>query len=126
MSIRVFLVVATLLAAFIHPAAAPATDGPKIEGKWSGQIPRPSQSYDAVFEFKVSGEKLTGTVHAIGQEYEINEGKIRGDAISFTIGSTSGTYTGKVNGDEIAMKVKLTGGEFGNRVMDFTLKRMKD
>jgi hypothetical protein len=126
--IRKIIVSAILLMTLASVAATTPrpSEGPKVDGKWVGQIPRPNQSYDAVFSFKASGEKLTGTVNAIDQEFEINDGKIKGDSVSFKIGSTAGTYSGKVSGDEIAMKVNLSGGEFGSRVMDFTLKRVKE
>ena len=128
--IRSFLPAATLLLAFVCAATAElrASDDVKIEGKWVGQIPRPNHNYDAEFVFNVNGEKLTGTVKAaeIDNEFEIVDGKVKGDTISFKIGSTSGTYSGKVVGDEINGKVTLTGGEFGNRTLLFTLKRAKD
>ena len=127
---RKLVIFATLVLSLILGASAAIgrADGPKLDGKWSGSIPRPSHSYDSVFEFKASGDKLTGTVRSseLDQEFEIVDGKIKGDTISFRIGSTSGSYSGKINGDEIAMKVNLSGGEFGSRVMDFTLKRIKE
>jgi hypothetical protein len=121
MIVAVALLVASVCSAL---AATRLPGGPKIDGKWSGQIPRPNNSFDAIFEFQAEGQKLTGTVNANGDQFEIVDGQIKSDTISFRIGSTAGTYSGKVSGDEIAMKVVLTGGEFGSRTMDFTLKRM--
>src|SRR6266404_5483774 len=99
MTKRIIMAAAMLMLFVCGSLATPSTiDNAKIDGKWSGQIPRPSRSYDAVFEFKVSGEKLTGMVRSsdLDQEFEINEGKIKDDTISFKIGSTPGTYTGKI------------------------------
>src|SRR5260221_4266586 len=105
--------------------AGRAIDEPKIDGKWSGQIPRPSQSYDAVFQFKVDGEKLTGKVNAADMEFDIVGGKVKGDMISFRIGTTQGNYSGKVSGDQIDGEVSLSGGEFGSRKMAFKLTPVK-
>src|ERR1700686_460602 len=93
-----FMILATLLIAIVSAgmAAGRVADEPKIDGKWSGQIPRPNRSYDSVFEFKVDGEKLTGNVYALGNEYDIVGGKVKGDTISFRIGTTQANYTGKV------------------------------
>src|SRR5437879_8141869 len=119
---------ATLLFAVVSVGIATAhvADEPKIDGKWSGQIPRPNRSYDSVFEFKVDGEKLTGKVYALDTEFEIVSGKVKGETISFRIGTTQGNYTGKVLGDQIDCEVNLSGGEFGSRKMSFKLTRVKD
>src|SRR5215472_14237463 len=43
-------------------AATRPAAGPDVNGKWSGGIPSPrGDSIDVTFEFKVEGEKLTGT-----------------------------------------------------------------
>lgn len=125
---RKFMMAAALLIAFVCVgiAAAQVADGPKIEGKWAGQIPRPNHNYDSVFEFKVNGEKLTGTVNAEGMEFDIVDGKVKGDTISFKVGNTQGNYTAKVSGDEMNGKVAFSGGEFGSRTMEFKAKRMKE
>lgn len=107
-------------------ARAEAADGPNINGKWAGYIPRPSRNYDAVFEFKVDGEKLTGTVNAEGMDFDIVDGKVKGDMISFRVGTTPGNYSAKVSGDEMNGKLALSGGEFGSRTLEFKLKRMKE
>ena len=122
------MVTALFLAALISIGYAHghASDEPKIDGKWSGQIPRPNRSYDSVFEFKVDGEKLTGKVHALDMEWDIVGGKVKGDTISFRIGNTQGAYTAKVSGDEMNGEVAFSGGEFGSRKMAFRLARVKD
>ena len=122
-AITTMLLIASLS---VGVAYARANDDPKIEGKWSGQIPRPSRSYDSVFEFRVNGEKLTGKVYAAEQEWDIVGGKVKGDTISFRIGNTQGDYTAKVSGDEMDGQVALSGGEFGSRKMTFKLTRVKD
>lgn len=122
-----FTIVTLLLIALISIGAhGRVGDEQKIDGKWSGQIPRPSRSYDSVFEFKVDGEKLTGKVYALEQEWDIVGGKVKGDMISFRVGNTQGDYTAKVSGDEMNGEVAFSGGEFGSRKMAFKLTRVKD
>jgi hypothetical protein len=122
-----FTIVALLIALIsIGVVHGRAIHEQKIDGKWSGQIPRPNQSYDSVFEFKVDGEKLTGKVYALDMEWDIVGGKVKGDTISFRIGNTQGAYTAKVSGDEMNGEVALSGGEFGSRKMAFKLNRVKD
>ena len=122
------MIAGTLLLAIVSAgiAATHIADEPKIDGKWSGQVPRPNRSYDSVFEFKVEGEKLTGKVYALDTEFDIVGGKVKGDTISFRIGTTQGNYSGKVSGDQINCEVNLSGGEFGSRKMAFKLARVKE
>jgi hypothetical protein len=123
-----FLIAAALLVALVSTGVAGArgSDGPKIDGKWSGQIPRPNRSIDSVFDFKVDGEKLTGKAYALDMEFDIVGGKVKGDTISFKIGNTQGSYTAKVSGDEMNGEVSFSGGEFGTRKMAFKLTRVKE
>ncbi|MBN1454557.1 MAG: hypothetical protein JW963_26300 [Anaerolineales bacterium] len=117
-----------LLATMLFVAAAFAAD---ISGKWVAQMTSPSGSQsERIFMFKVSGDKLTGTI-ANQQVYfatfeekgkpkmtgtlktqsanpqEISEGKVSGDDISFVIVSNMmgnevrTIYTGKISGNEI-------------------------
>lgn len=84
------------------------------------------------YEFKVSGDTLTGSITTPGFQggdptvTPIADGKISGDSISFTATRSfngnefKSSYTGKVNGDKIELTVEVAGR--GNpRTM--TLKR---
>ena len=126
MTKRIPIVVLLIALISISAVSGPSRDDVKIDGKWSGQIPRPSRNYDAVFEFKAEGEKLTGRVYVLEQYMDIVGGKVKGDTISFHIGSTPGTYSLKVSGDEMNGEVSLSGGEFGSRKMAFHLTRVKE
>jgi len=117
-------VLLTILAAFALVAAAA-----DITGKWVAQVPgREGQTRETTFNFKVDGDKLTGTVSGRqGQETPISEGKITGDTLSFTVTMEFGgntvkqIYTGKVVGEEI--QFKREGGRGAAR--EFTAKRAK-
>jgi hypothetical protein len=117
-----------VLAIVAFAAAAIAAD---VSGKWIAQITSPSGSQsERIFTFKVSGDKLTGTIinqsvaratfeetgkpkmtgilkTQTGNPQEISEGKVSGDDISFVvIGRMMGNevrtiYTGKLSGNEI-------------------------
>jgi hypothetical protein len=84
------------------------------------------------YEFKVSGDTLTGSVTRAGRgggdpvATPIADGKITGDTFSFTTTQSFGgnefksAYTGKVNGDKIELTVDF-GGRGNPRTM--TLKK---
>jgi len=76
--------------------------------------------------FKADGTKLTGTVSGRRGDTEIQDGKIEGDNISFTVkrqtqkGDFTSNYKGKVMGDEIKFTMSM-----GDRNSEFTAKRVK-
>jgi hypothetical protein len=84
------------------------------------------------YEFKVSGETLTGSITNPGFQggeptvSPIADGKISGDSFSFTATRSfngnefKSSYTGKVNGDKIELTVDF-GGRGNPRTM--TLKK---
>ncbi|MFN7924960.1 MAG: hypothetical protein U0Q16_32985 [Bryobacteraceae bacterium] len=93
-----------------------------ISGKWSGQVSRGGQSVETTFQFTVSGEALTGTVTDPNGSMKIENGKVAGDTVSFSIETQRGkrTFTGKVSGDEIKFK-----REGGQNPSEFVAKRAK-
>jgi hypothetical protein len=101
-----------------------------ISGKWTAQVPgRDGTPREQIFNFKVEGDKLTGTLAGgQGGDAPISEGKVSGDNISFVVvrefnGNTMKfTYTGVVAGDEI--KMKREGGQ-GGQAREFVAKRAK-
>ena len=103
-----------------------------VSGKWKSEFQTADgQKVQNVFTFKVDGEKLTGTVYSslADAEAKIEEGEVKGDAISFAITRNLGgsdarfQYKGKVAGDEIKFVVSI-GGPDGMRV-EMTAKREK-
>jgi opacity protein-like surface antigen len=118
------LVVSTILTAILV-AAAPAAD---ISGNWKGTADFQGQAIERTFVFKVDGTKLTGetTSELLGKS-TIEDGKIDGDNISFTITANlqgndlKMNYKGKVVGDTIKLSVDL-GAEIGGTI-EWTLKK---
>lgn len=122
-----FLILSATL--FFYMASAGAAD---ISGKWTSPATSPSGSSqgDRIFTFKVTGDKLTGTIVTqqtvnatfevegqpkmvgklttqSGSPIEISDGKISGNEISFVAVAKMGqmemktTYKGTVSGNEI-------------------------
>ena len=76
-----------------------------VAGKWVAHVPGPQGDSDITLVLKVDGEKLTGTLNnsiAPG-DVEINEGKISGDDVSFSLmrNGIKIIWKGKISGDEI-------------------------
>jgi hypothetical protein len=101
-----------------------------VTGKWVAQVPaREGQTRETTFNFKVEGEKLTGTMSGNQGEVQISDGKVSGDDISFKVkvsfndNEFTFLFTGKVSGDEIKFTRAREGG---NRPpQEFTAKRAK-
>jgi len=95
-----------------------------VTGKWTGQ----SENGPAwVFNFKSDGSKVTGTMQGSdGKDRPINEGKLDGDAISFSVDSEwqgnpiTLVFKGKVSGDEMQLRVDTKDGSWGT---DLVAKR---
>jgi hypothetical protein len=116
MKVRVFWVAVALFA--IALGCALAAD---VTGKWVAQIPgRGGQATETTFNFKVDGDKLTGTMSGgQGGDNQISDGKVSGDDISFTVKMSFGgnevklLYKGKVSGSEIKFTREREGGAPG-------------
>jgi len=115
-----------LLALMVTLAAnAMAAD---ISGNWKATAEGPNGSLERTFVFKVDGNKLTGetTSQLLGKSV-INDGKVEGDNLSFTITArfqdmeVKLTYKGKVgaSGNEIT----LTSEGIGPTPLEWHAKR---
>lgn len=108
----------------VRPMFAAATD---VTGNWTSTMTTPDgNSFDLTFAFKQDGTKLTGTVQGPqGDPLAIDNGKVDGDHISFTV-SFNGTtihHDGTVSGDEIKLTTKSDDPNFPGGSL--TLKRSK-
>ncbi|HUU13606.1 MAG TPA: hypothetical protein VM182_07835 [Terriglobia bacterium] len=98
-----------------------------VTGKWTGGSdggPR------WVFNFKSEGSKITGTMAGSdGKERPIKEGKLEGDAISFSVDSEwqgeaiKLVVKGKVAGDEMELRIDRDDGAWGT---DAVVKRSSE
>ena len=71
-----------------------------ITGKWTFNVVLDAGSGSPTFEFKQSGEKLTGTYHGQFGEAPLT-GTVKGDKVEFTFGGDLGTvtYSGTLESD---------------------------
>ncbi len=99
-----------------------------ISGTWKGTAQTPVGSTERTFVFKVDGNKLTGetTSERFGKS-TIDDGKIDGDNISFTVTINYGgnelkaSYKGVVSGDSIKLTVDIQGVD---QPIEYTIKRV--
>lgn len=95
-----------------------------ITGKWTGKVETPNGSRDVNMTFKAEGAKLTGTVSGRNGDTPIENGKIDGDNVSFTVtrkfndNEIKMNYAGKVSGDSIKLKYTMRDND-----VEVTLKR---
>ena len=99
-----------------------------IAGKWAGDMPgRGGDATPTTFNFKVTGDKLTGTMTGPQGDIPLQEGKITGNQVSFSTtldfggNSVKILYKGTMSGDQMKMTRERDGG--GGQVREFTIKR---
>ena len=98
-----------------------------VAGKWVGNMPtRDGQTRETTFEFKASGDTLTGTMSGPQGAIEIKDGKISGGDLSFKVSFDAGGNTivllfkGTVSGDQIKFTRKREGAD---QSQEFTAKK---
>jgi hypothetical protein len=96
-----------------------------FNGKWKSSFQSPDgQTRESTMDFKVDGDKVTGTVSSPRGESKIEDGKVTGDTIEFTVTRNFGgnsmkmNYKGKLTGNEIKFNVGM-----GERSFEMTAKR---
>ena len=101
-----------ILALLILSAAM--TFAADISGKWTFHVVLDAGGGDPTFEFKQTGDKLTGKYHGQVGDADLT-GMVAGNKVEFTFNSQAGAvkYTGTIEGDK-----KMSGtceyGELGN------------
>jgi hypothetical protein len=97
-----------------------------VTGTWKAEMKTPDgQTRTSTFVFKADGDKLTGTVQGMrGDPAPIQNGKIKGDTLSFSVTRRMGDqdrkmdYKGTVSGDEMKLKTS-----FGDREFEMTARK---
>ncbi|HUB53194.1 MAG TPA: hypothetical protein VL986_13650, partial [Terracidiphilus sp.] len=111
---RKFLLAAALVA--LGSVAALAAD---FNGKWSGTVEGMRGPQNLVFNFKVDGATVTGTVTTPRGDNDISNGKIDGNNISFDQvvnfngNSFTISYKGIIDGDSIKFTRSFPAGPDG-------------
>ena len=78
-----------------------------VTGHWTGKV---MDQFDIAYDFKVDGEKLTGTnTGPDGKSTPVSDGVIKGSDLSFTIDimGNATKITGKIKGDIITLSFKV-------------------
>ena len=88
-----------------------------VDGKWEIVINSPMGAQKATLDLKADGATLSGTQSAAQGSGPLENGKVDGDAVSWSAKITSPMpmtleFTGKVDGDKLAGSVKA--GAFGS------------
>lgn len=109
--------------------AAGSAFGADITGTWKGTAESPNGTIERTFVFKVDGAKLTGeTVSEMIGKSTLEEGKVDGDNLSFTITAKFQgdemklKYQGKVTGNEMKLHVESADGGFS---IDYNAKKVQ-
>jgi hypothetical protein len=87
-----------------------------IDGKWEGELDMMGQTIPVSYNFNADGAVLTGTTPGMqGEEMELQDGKIDGDNISFSVvfdmqgQEMKIDYKGVVTGNEIKLSFDMMG-----------------
>jgi hypothetical protein len=84
-----------------------------VTGKWKITFEMNGQTRESTLTLKADGSKLTGKMESQRGASDIQDGKIDGDNISFTVvrnfngNEMRQQYKGTVKGDEIKLKVNM-------------------
>jgi len=119
----------TFMAAAASLLLAVSAFAADVTGKWTAEVPGRNGAMTTTFNFKVEGEKLTGTVSGRNGDTAITDGTVKGDDIAFNVAvSFNGNdmklvYKGKVAGEEIKFTRTRDGGDMP--AQEFVAKRAK-
>jgi hypothetical protein len=95
-----------------------------ISGKWTGIVTRPDGSaMTFYYTFKTNNNTLLGSARATNGEYELSDGKVNGDSLSFAIEVDNGDHilnSGKYYSDGDSIKLNIV---FMGATMHALLKR---
>jgi hypothetical protein len=94
-----------------------------VDGKWTGQVAGQTGGWvELTFNFKADGDKLTGALVSEFGERKIEDGKIEGNKLTFTIqtGQFPIYNRATIEGDTIHLIETINGDD-----LTVTLKRVK-
>ena len=97
---------ALLVTVVLLPLTAIAAD---IDGRWDGTVSTPDGEFLLSYTFQTVGDTFTGSMFDGYGEKAIDDGKVDGDTISFSVrvdydgGPITLSYTGVVAEDRIAL-----------------------
>ncbi|AEI52011.1 hypothetical protein Runsl_5726 (plasmid) [Runella slithyformis DSM 19594] len=109
---RFFTMKKVFFSLFLSIATLAAFAQSPIDGNWKGTRDTPNGTFEVTYTFKVEGNKLTGTWKTQFGEAALEEGKVDGKKISYSISFNDRkmSYTGELVSDKEIM-VKSERGE---------------
>jgi len=116
------LALALVLCLFVATTLAAAAAG--AGGKWQGQIDTPDGPITVVYNFILNGEEVTGTATGPEGDLALDNGRIDGDILTFTLTLNDGAlilHEATVAEDHMAMIIRGPWGE-----VNFNLNRVKE
>jgi hypothetical protein len=92
-----------------------------VAGKWKATFDLQDGPVEVIYEFKVEGATVTGSVTSSHGDGAVTDGKLEGDAISFAVerGDRKVQHKGAVTGNEMKLEVNL-----GERTVSITARRI--
>jgi len=109
-----------------------ATESANASGTWKWSFTPPGgDAINASMKLKQEGEKVTGTYSSIGPDAQIDDGKLKGNDLSFKVTREFGgqkfvvSYAGKLNGDGIIGKAE-TSRDGESVSWDWDAKKVKE
>ncbi len=98
---------------FLLAALSVAAFAADVTGNWKASIETPNGAMEFTYVLKADGNTVTGTMQSQMGEMKLDEGKLDGDKISFSItvenfGKIS--YAGTVKDDEMTLNMTFAGG----------------
>ena len=117
-----------LLTVLIALFAVAASNAEGIAGKWKTSFESPQGSMELTFNFKVDGEKLTGTVSSEMGDIEITNGKVNGNEFTYQIDVMGNVMTqkGKLDGEVIKISMEMPDGGQGPGGSEMVLKKVEE
>lgn len=111
-----------LLNVVLSIASIVGAQNTEIDGEWSTFQYTEEGKIEVIYELKTSGNELSGKVVANETEYEIENGSVKGNTISFVIkyGEVSVYHTGYLLRDQLLISTRYEGN-----TAQFTLNRSK-
>ena len=96
----------------------------KIEGKWAASIDTDNGTFEFTLDYKVDGEKLSGTISSDMGSLDFTDGKIEGETFEYKLDIDGYVikHKGKIlNEKEIEIS---SSGDYGER--DFVIKKVEN
>lgn len=114
---------AVLLSTLLVLSSAAMSRAADFNGTWKGNIEFNGESVNLVYDLKVDGDKLTGTVEGPAGKLDLEKGKVDGGKISFeiTFGDNHIKHDGKLSGGKIKITSHMT-----KEGIDYTISRTPD